>query len=489
MNRLLFALLLAAAAWPAPAQNIFYNPNDERFKSLYLEKALTDYKVQKREFERQKTLFEKSLISEREYGESEGRFKSARITYQQAILSLAFDQPHITIEKAVKFQSRAGKKMVRLTLRNTTGGLVEGQKVDLEDFEGVRTDRIANVYVSLLNDKNSIISQPYEAKIEVMPQNVPVAVEFLLLQDLDNVVVKCVYGDKAEEKGILLQKDEGANHVLMASEQFSQEADLGARATYDLTLELFSSSANSYKLAALNLPPQVTHDFIEAQTSARLSQVKFSQDVNTRKLSLAVYLPDRYDSSSFRIDEPISFLAAAVPAEMAGDPEAEKKWTAADLIRMNIGFVRLELIPRGTGRILVRASNFYQEIKPGEKVQMSLNIYNDGTRRLDNIKVRIDAPFSWTSSASPDLIAALPPGKEEQVSVTVTPPPDVSVGDYEATIKCESFASNRKVDSEDKKLRLHVAATTSLLGTLALITLLGGLLAGVVIVGLKMSRR
>jgi uncharacterized membrane protein len=90
---------------------------------------------------------------------------------------------------------------------------------------------------------------------------------------------------------------------------------------------------------------------------------------------------------------------------------------------------------------------------------------------------------------SPDLIGVLLPGKEEQVSVTVAPPPDVSVGDYEATIKSESFASNRKVDSEDKKLRLHVAASTNLFGTLALIALLGGLLAGVVIVGLKMSRR
>ena len=483
-------LLLCLGAWcPSQAQNIFYNPNDERFKSLYLEKAMSDYRVQKKEFERQKSLFAKSLISEREFNDSEGRFKSAQITYQQAVLSLAFDQPHISIDKAVKFQSRAGKKMVRLTLRNTTGGLVEGRKVELEDLEGVRTDQIANVYVSLLNDKNSIISQPYEAKIEVMPRNVPVAVEFLLLQDLDNVIVKCVFGDKSEEKGILLQKDEGANHVLMASEQFSQEADLGARAAYDLTLELFSSTANSYKLEVLNLPRQVTHDFLEAQTNARLSQVKFSQDVNTRKLSLVVYLPDRYDSSSFRIDEPISFLAAAIPGDRALDLEGGKAWTPADLDRENIGYVRLELIPRGTGRILVRAANFYQEIKPGEKVQMSLNVYNDGTRRLDNIKVRVDAPFNWVASVSPDLIGVLLPGKEEQVSVTVAPPPDVSVGDYEATIKSESFASNRKVDSEDKKLRLHVAASTNLFGTLALIALLGGLLAGVVIVGLKMSRR
>ena len=122
-------------------------------------------------------------------------------------------------------------------------------------------------------------------------------------QDLDNVTVRCVYGDKSEEKTIYLQKDESANRVLLTSAQFSQEADLGTRATYDMTLELFSSMDNVYKLALLNLPRQIAYDFLEDQTSARLSQVKFSQDVNTRKLSLAVYLPDRYDSSSFLIDK------------------------------------------------------------------------------------------------------------------------------------------------------------------------------------------
>ncbi len=469
------------------AGQMLYNPNDERFKSLYLEKVQSDYKVQKQEYSRQKLLHEKSLISEKEYNESESRFKSAQITYQQAILSLAFEQPHITIDKGIKYQSREGKKKVRLVLRNTTGGLVEGKHVDLEDFEGIRTDRISNVYVSLLNDQNAIVSRPYEAKIESMPYNLAVAVDFLLLQDLDNVTVKCVYGDKTEEKKIFLQKDESANKVLLTSEQFSQECDLGARANYDLTLELFSDIANVYKLAVFNLPRQITYDFFESQSNARLSQVKFSQDVNTRKLSLAIYLPDRYDSGSFQIDRPISFLAAAVPQKLSDEVGAEA--SVDNLSKMNISFVRLELVPRGVGKIQVRATNFYQELKPGEKMQMSLGIYNDGTRRLDNIKVRAEVPINWTEAISPDLIGSLLPGKEENVSVTVTTPPDVGVGDYEATIKTESFASNRKVDSEDKKIRIHIASSANILGTGILIFLLIGTLLGVVIFAVRLSRR
>lgn len=469
---------------------MLYNPNDERFKSLYLEKVQSDYKVQKEEFKRQKILYEKRLISEKEFKESEGGFKNAQITYQQAVLSLVFEQPHITIERAIKYQSKDGRKKVRLTLRNTTGGLIEGRKIELEDFEGIRTDQISNVYISLLNDQRAIICQPYEAKIATMPYNQPIPVDFLLLQDLDNVTVKCVYGDKLEEKKIFLQKDESANRVLITSGQFSQEADLGARANYDLTLELFSSMDNVYKLDVLNLPRQITCDFLESQTNARLSQVKFSQDVNTRKLSLAIYLPDRYDSTSFIIDQPISFFAAAIPRGQVDNLlDKEKRYSAAELDHMNISYVRLELVPRGVGRIQVRATNFYQELKPGEKVQMNLTVYNDGTRRLDNIKVRADVPLNWISSVAPDLISSLQPGKEEIVGVTITPPSDVSVGDYEATIKTESFASNRKVESEDKKIRIHIAASTNILGTAVLVILLVGVLVGVVVFGVRLSRK
>jgi hypothetical protein len=474
---------------PAPSQ-MLYNPNDERFKSLYLEKMQNDYKLQKDEFSRQKLLHDKGLISEKEFKESEGRFRTAQITYQQAILALAFEQPHITIEKAIKYQSKDSKKRVKLMLRNTTGGLMEGRQVSLEDFEGIRTDQISNVYVSLLNDEKAVISQPYEAKIPTMSYNQDVWVDFFLLQDLDYVTVKCIYGDKSEEKKIFLQKDESANRVLFSSVQFSQEADLGTRATYDLTLELFSNVDNVYKLQVLNLPGQITYDFLESPSNARLSQVKFSQEVNTRKLALAIYIPDRYDSASFLIDQPLAFYAAAVPQTQGASFESrEKKYSAGELDRMNVSYIRLELVPRGVGRIQVRASNFYQDIKPDETVKMNLTVYNDGTRRLDNIKVRVDVPLNWVATVVPDLVASLQPGKEEVIALEIKPAQDVSVGDYEATIKTESFADNRKVDTEDKKLRIHVGSSANVLGTVILVLLLIGVLTGVVVFGVKLSRK
>jgi uncharacterized membrane protein len=63
------------------------------------------------------------------------------------------------------------------------------------------------------------------------------------------------------------------------------------------------------------------------------------------------------------------------------------------------------------------------------------------------------------------------------------------VGDYEVTLKTESFASNRKVDSDDKKIRVHVSSNTSVLGTAILVILLVGILVGIVVFGVRLSRR
>lgn len=494
---LAFLLVLVLSTKPLTAQ-MLYNPNDERFKSLYLEKMQNDYKVQQDIFDRQKILYEKGMIPKQQFEQAEANFKTAQITYQQAVLSLAFEQPHIAIDKAVKYQSRDGKTWVKLTLRNTTGGLIAGEQVDVTDFKGIRTDQIANVYVSLLNDQRAIVSQPYEAKIPVMQYNKPVTVTFTLLQNLDYVIVKDVYADKSDERKILLQMDESANRVLITSDQFSQEADLGSQATYNLTLSLFSGRNNIYKLALLDLPGQMSYDFISRGDASaqgqsggvRLSQVKFSQDVNSQQIALDIYVPDRYDSSSFLIDQPIEFYAVAIPPGPDERMlEGSKKFRAEDLDRMHIGYIHLELVPRGVGRMQLQATNYYLELKPGEAARMKLTVHNDGTRQLDNVTIHADMPINWITSITPDIIRTLAPDKEAGVLVTIAPPENVDVGDYEASVKAEAFAGSRQIDTDNKSIRIHVAANANVLGTALLVLLVIGILSGVVIFGIRLSRR
>jgi hypothetical protein len=51
------------------------------------------------------------------------------------------------------------------------------------------------------------------------------------------------------------------------------------------------------------------------------------------------------------------------------------------------------------------------------------------------------------------------------------------------------MADNRKVDTEDKTVRIQVNASTSIIGTIFLILLLIGFVGGIVWFGMKLSKR
>ena len=59
----------------------------------------------------------------------------------------------------------------------------------------------------------------------------------------------------------------------------------------------------------------------------------------------------------------------------------------------------------------------------------------------------------------------------------------------EVKIKTEAMADNRLVETEDKTVRIQVKAKTQILWTAVLILLLIGLVLGIVIFGIKISRR
>jgi len=120
---------------------------------------------------------------------------------------------------------------------------------------------------------------------------------------------------------------------------------------------------------------------------------------------------------------------------------------------------------------------------------MEVRVKNAGTRKLNNIRVFTDLPLNWRSEVAPDLIASLEQGKDEVVKVRFQPPADVAVGDYEPKIKTECTADNRRVESEDKIVRVHVASKTNILGITLLVLLLVGLLVGIVVFGIKLTRR
>jgi len=343
-----------------------------------------------------------------------------------------------------------------------------------------------------LRSDGKIISDPYEKTIASLPLESQRDVTFQLLKDVETLDINVFYSGKDEATSVYLQKGVSANIVTINSAQFSQEADLESQAVYDLSLEKFSGEANVFKLDIANLPHQINYEFSDPATSARLSQIKFTEGVTSMKLSLKLYLPKNADAQVV-IDKPLSFYALALDLDQAAGLQAllakRPEIGPADIAALKAGSVRLELLPRGVGKIEVQAVNLYHEIKVGEEVAMEVRIKNAGTRKLNNIRVYADLPLNWRSEIAPDLVASLEQGKEEVIRIRFQPPADVAIGDYEPKIKTECSADNRKVESEDKIVRVHVASKTNVLGIGLLVLLLVGLLVGIVVFGIKLTRR
>lgn len=488
-------MILAVCALRAAAPSPVCAQTDQASLLLDLKKARAAYDVARQKLENDRKLFENKAIAEDEFTKSKNELLGCEVDYQKLILRVIAEQSYIIVEKAVKYQTSTGERRVRVTLRSTMEGNQEyldqfAQHLDIFTPE-MRSGKIYNVFISLVNIKDeTIIGSPYEIQVSALDLGKTAVADFGLLRDVESVQLRLSYGGRKDEKNIYLEKDAGANPVDIGCSQFSQEADLGSQAVYELILERFSDTDNSFTLAVAGLPVQVTSEFTDAETGARLSQIRFPQGVNTKKLSLKIYLPDR-EGGDIATDRPLGFtalvLSSSEQARLEGASLSALTFEEAGKVRA--GKVRLELIPRGVGRIEVRATTLYHEITLGDSVVMTLTVRNSGSRRLDNIRITTDNPLNWRSTIQPDLIRSLDPEKEREVRLVLIPPADAGVGAQEVKIRTEALASNRPVQTEDKTVRIQVQAKTPLLWTAALVMLLIGLVTGIVVFGIKISRR
>lgn len=473
---------------------LLISQESQSLKLLALKKAQLQVEMTRGELDRAMALKEKGLISEQEFVQKRTAHLQTQVSYQEALISFMGSEARISVASAVKYQDNSGKKYVRVSLRYSSKEMKELAKLNIDAKDLFPLDflrEIKDVYVSLRSE-GKIISDPYEKTIPSLALEQEKQVTFKLLKDVEDLDVNVFYAGKDETTSVYLQKGLSANIVTVNSAQFSQEADLASEVTYDLSLEKFSGEANVFRLKVVNLPQQITYEFVNPETRARLSQIKFTEGVTSMELSLKLYLPQNADEQVV-LDKPLEFFCLALDEERSEQLDqllsSGQSMSAGDIDKLKAGNVKLELVPRGVGKIEVLALSLYQEIKIGESVNMEVRVRNTGTRRLDNIRVYTDLPLNWRSEIQPDLIASLEQDKEEIVAIDFIPPEGISVGDFEPKIKTECIADNRRVESEDKIVRIHITAKANVLGITLLVLLLVGLLVGIVIFGIRLTRR
>jgi uncharacterized membrane protein len=131
----------------------------------------------------------------------------------------------------------------------------------------------------------------------------------------------------------------------------------------------------------------------------------------------------------------------------------------------------------------------FQSITPGDRVEMNIDLVNEGSDRLDNVVVEVDLPLSWRKELSPEVIQMLEIGQDKRMQVTFIPPDDVAAGKYEIRLRTTGMSNNEPINGEDKSVTVEVRAEANVFGTVIIVLLLLGVVGGMVIFGVRLSRR
>lgn len=477
---------------------------DEQQRFLEVRRRQLELQSARKQLARSEKLASQGLLPQTEVDNDRSDVETAQLNYQQAVLALLNLQPRISVRSAIKTQTADGRRFVRLVISNLTPTFDDSQFRLLNNFEGadpipeeLRTRVVNDIFVSLRDSgdatsqsggRGATISLPYETHIPQLKYNEAKTLDYQLLRDVDTIIVALTYRNQTQEIPVQLQRAAGASEIQIVSAQFSQEADLGNQATYNITLERPTVDVRSYQLKVINLPRQISYSFLDLGTQARLSQINFPAGVTRQELGLRLFLPERADDQ-VRVDEPMEFWALALDDAMAARLSDNRIYDASEIAREGAGRLRLVVMPRGVGRIEATAASLFSEIEAGQNVEAKITIRNTGTRQLNNIKLSAEYPLNWRVEVAPDIIPALDINREDIVTLRLLPPADVGVGDYEVRIKTESFADNRRVQSEDKIYRVSVKSKASIWATAGLVGGLLALVGGVVAFGIKMARR
>ena len=405
-------------------------------------------------------------------------------------IHLEEDTRYISILSAKKFRVD-NQMMVTLQLKNTS--TTESMSSNATPEEIAAANEIRGIYVSLLDvtDDTNIV-KPYEEKIPVLGYNESVELTFQLQKDVDSLKVSLNYPElpQPETRLIYLQKESALDVVNVSSLRFSQEGNLGSSVTYDLTLDRLAETENTFQLRVINLLNRLSFEFQDPETRSRQSQVKFTQEQSKRNLSLIVYLPEELDASY--LDSTLEFYVAVLDeaeANELGGVNNRLDLSADQIAGIQGGVERFELIPKGVPEIEVFVQNAFQTIKIGEAVNMTATLQNIGTRDLVDIRMLVDVNTDWKYTVVPEVIGSLARNEEKEIQLTLSPPADIGVGEYQAKLNAEVTVDNRKFEARDRSITVQVESQTQMSVTTLLFGALILLMIGIVIVTIRISRR
>jgi len=439
------------------------------------------------------------------YSQAQQALKQAEIQLDQTKLGFLANATHITIMEAKKYYDSEGRRMLDLVLKNSSNLTQAESALNLNETKSESQLQsewqnpkqiqalldIENIIVSIVSN-NASIGKPYEKIIPMLRYEEEEKLKFILLTDVQEAGVKLKYLDQNVIEYVYLEKESLQEIPTVVASQFSQEGQLGTDINYHLDLEMLVTSDTSFSLLLTNLPPQINYSFVDMR-NARITSVRFTELVSKFNLTLQISIPQKLDVGM--IDKTINFQTWVVTtkqAEMLNElkmENANQEIPPERLAQIKVGRVDLALIPKGAGRLEILINNLFEEIKPGQDVDIKADLHNDGTLTLFNIVPEISPPLGWKTEVLPKLVEKLSPDDKQSIQIHLSPGTDVSVGEYEAQIEARGQSGSEVVEALEKRFKVRISAETNITATLVLVLGLVVLITGIVFMGVKLSRR
>jgi uncharacterized membrane protein len=289
------------------------------------------------------------------------------------------------------------------------------------------------------------------------------------MRDMDEVVVCMRYDlQTVERRKVFLMPSNAESKIVLTPENFSVESNLGDKAVYRVALERYLIGASVVRLSIPDLSTQFQYDVYDGPT--RISDINFRENDFKKDLTLNVYLPAR-ESADVTMDKPIEFtLVASEQMLIEGKPQSIE------------GRTKLLLIPRGMGRLEIKADNLFQESSGSNTIKIPIKPVNIGSRDIIDLELTIRGGTGWENTYSPMTITNLKPQEEGAFNVSLTPPNNVHPGEYDFKVTIKGLSNGQPVYADEKTFRIKINPRTNwiviVLGTMLSVALIGGAVYG-----------
>lgn len=417
---------ILAFALPAP----FASADEAISQAMRLEKARLAVEFAKLEYERAVKGKELGITADLTVQAQERAYRAAQLEYEEALLLASAASRQVIIRSATKARAADGRSYATIGISYYAGG------TDRSEATHRFLKTVDNVSVSLVSD-GVVVSLPYQARLGTMRDGQTTTARFLLLKDVESLEIVIRHGGEEQRTKVYLLQAEGGRHVAISTSQSSQDVELGGTATFDVALERLRRDFSVFKLALTGLPSAVTYEFQAVDTGARVSQAEFSDEVSSARLRLKVYLPKTAPPQW--LDRPLPFQVLCAPPDGA-----------------EAAVARFEIIPRGMGKIELQVANLFHDLQAGRPLVLPAKLSNLGTRTVHNVRISTDLPLDWKAQITPAVVPALPQNDDVHLQITVSPPPGIATGEYEARLRPESTAFGRRVEGEERIVRIRI---------------------------------